>query len=77
MSGLYHRSTTNEEFRALLDWWMCSDPWPVRNLNTLTSEEQHARDDNKKHVDAFLARESNARGYAGVVEAFHEFKVPT
>ena len=46
-------------FRAILNWWMCSDPWPA-------SEEDH------EMIHAWLEAESQARGYKGWVEAYHE-----
>lgn len=46
------------EFRTVLDWWMCSDPWP----------ESVSKD----IVDSWLERESRERGHDGVVAAYHE-----
>ena len=47
-------------FRALLDLFMCSDPWPA-------SQEAEAV------VREYLNEESARRGFAGWVVAYHEF----
>lgn len=46
------------EFRAVLDWWMCSDPFPEVV--------------NKQIVDDWLDREAKERGYTDVAGAYHE-----
>jgi hypothetical protein len=48
----------NTEFRAVLDWWMCSDPWCEQVPKTV--------------IDDWLEREAHERGYGGVVEAYHD-----
>jgi len=53
------------EFRAVLDWWMCSDPWP----EVLTPRV-------KETVDAWLRRECVSRGYAGIIAAYHRHESP-
>ena len=50
---------TDTEFRALLDLVMVSDPWP------LPGEHESA-------VNAYLTKESQRRGYADWVEAYHD-----
>ena len=57
----------DQEFRAMLDWYMCSDPWPVDP------------DDNGTHemMTELLNRESRKRGYDGWVDAYHIFGVPS
>ena len=52
---------SNKHFRALLDWFMCSDPWPA---------------DQKNHelVTEFIEDESTKRGYGCWVEAYHDLK---
>jgi hypothetical protein len=50
---------TSDEFRALLDWFMCSDPWPAGDTTHAT-------------VEALLDRVSREYGYDGWVVAFHE-----
>lgn len=47
---------SDTELRALLDLFMCSDPWP------LSMGEQ-------KTIEAMLDREAQRRGYEGWVEA--------
>lgn len=48
----------NVEFRAVLDWWMSSDPFPGFV--------------NKQIIDDWLDREAKARDYPDVATAFHE-----
>lgn len=51
---------SDKVFRALLDLFMCSDPWPA-------STEAEAA------VLECLNEESARRGFAGWVVAYHEF----
>ena len=51
---------TSEQFRALLNLWMCSDPWPT----------SHPSD--QKHIEALLDEESEKRGYKDTIGAYHE-----
>lgn len=51
------------EFRALLDLVMCSDPWPLQD---------HAEATLKQLLD----QAAWSRGYAGWINAYHEFEVP-
>ena len=53
---------TAQEFRALLNLFMCSDPWP-----TDKKEENDI-------IEDLLVRESATRGYDSWVVAFHELK---
>jgi hypothetical protein len=62
---------TDKEFRAMLDWYMCSDPWPVQSGDKSTDEENHDT------ITAMMERESKARGFDGWVHAFHEMKRPS
>ncbi len=49
------------EFRTVLDWWMCSDPFPEGV--------------DKETIDSWLERESRERGFeGGVVDAYHNHK---
>jgi len=48
-------------FRALLNWYMCSDPWP-------TTAGEH------RTITAFLDAEAKRRGYENWVVAYHEFE---
>lgn len=52
---------SDEQFRAVLDWWMCSDPFPVPRC--------------KGTIDAWLLQECKNRGYKTITEAFHAHKV--
>lgn len=49
---------TSAQFRALLDWWMVSDPWPLE-------EWQH------EELRTLIETESDARGWPDWVEAYH------
>lgn len=49
----------NEEFRALLDWFMCSDPWPESVPRTIVID--------------WITKECAQRGYDNWVVAYHEF----
>jgi len=51
------------QFRAVLDWFMCSDPWPVSGANPASHDIIHE----------WITAESKARGYPNWVEAFHYF----
>jgi hypothetical protein len=53
----------DQEFRAILDWFMCSDPWPVP-----------PGDENHEIVTNWLNNEAQVRGYDSWVVAYHEFK---
>ncbi len=46
-------------FRAILDWWMCSDPWPA-------NEQGHIK------IEAWLNEECKRRGYESWVDAYHQ-----
>lgn len=50
---------TDLELRALLTLMMCSDPRPAGTEDVL---------------EALLDRESNARGFANWIVAYHDFK---
>jgi hypothetical protein len=45
------------EFRAVLDWWMCSDPWPESVPKGI--------------VDTWLQGECHLRGYHSIIHAYH------
>lgn len=53
---------TNQEFRAVLDWHMCSDPWPV----------EPDGEGNQATITAWLNREAQERGFDSWVDAYHE-----
>jgi len=59
----------DEEFRALLDWFMCSDPWPI--------PKDMVGDDHQATIEALLNKESINRGYADWVDAYHCFSNPS
>lgn len=54
---------TDAEFRALLDLWMCSDPWPIKP----DPEDQCYRT-----LEGLLDKESVVRGYDNWTVAYHE-----
>lgn len=56
-----HKVISDQEFRALLDLFMCSDPWPVEP-------------DAGSHelVKAVIDRQAQFRGYENWVVAYHE-----
>jgi len=51
---------TDQEFRAMLDWYMCSDPWPVE-----------PEEGSQKIITALLNSEAFVRGYDTWVGAYH------
>lgn len=53
---------SHEEFRALLDLYMVSDPWPLDS-------------DSQDSLRGLLTDEANARGYDSWSEAYHDFEV--
>ena len=53
---------SNKEFRAMLDLFMCSDPWPVEG------------GDSEAVLKAMLHKESVARGYKDWIGAYHKEK---
>ena len=56
---------TDAQFRAMLDWWMCSDPFPC---------DEHTSDVLHDWIDG----EAKKRGFEhGWVEAFHRFEKTT
>lgn len=68
-----HLTFSREEFRALLDLWMCSDPWPVTvRQGALCNKRDET---NHRVVTDILNREAATRGFTDVVEAYHNFKV--
>ena len=59
---------TDKEFRAMLDWYMCSDPWPVQKKDGSTDEENH------KAMTELLNKKARRHGYQDWVDAYHRFK---
>ena len=53
----------SEEFRALLDLFMCSDPWPIVN-------DRGAQ----KAIKSLLDKESREMGFDDLVEAYYLFE---
>lgn len=49
---------TDKEFRQVLDWYMCSDPWP-------------AGEHNQTIISDWIAREATQRGFTDWVDAYH------
>lgn len=47
------------QFRAVLDWYMCSDPWPDS-------------DQNHQIITDWINQMSIDRGFAHWVEAYHD-----
>lgn len=54
--------TTDQEFRAVLELIMVSDPYPI-------PEEGH-----QLKVEAWADKEARARGYGSWIEAYHQIK---
>ena len=53
---------THEEFRALLDWFMCSDPWP----DTTNAAENHLV------ITQWADEEARRHGFTDWIQAYHE-----
>lgn len=51
-----------KRFRALLDWWMCSDPWPI--------PEPDGHHDHLE-LENMMSELAEQFGYTDWVEAFH------
>lgn len=49
-------------FRALLDWMMCSDPWPV---------DSDGHGGNQQVIEKWLDEESRKKGFTDWLEAYH------
>lgn len=67
----------DKEFRAILDWWMCSDPWPVTTEAWTGDNDTDVKNCDQEHhgiCRGWLDRECEARGFDGWVDAYHEFK---
>ena len=50
---------TQEELRALLDWFMCSDPFPTAMRDV---------------IEEWLNRAANEFGYSDWLEAYHALR---
>lgn len=57
-----NQKLADDEFRALLDLFMVSDPWPLRSSTHETT------------VEMLLTTESESRGFGSWIEAYHGFK---
>lgn len=55
---------TGNEFRALLDLVMCSDPWPIKGMAGAAAQTT---------LKELLNREAKRRGCISWVEAYHRF----
>jgi hypothetical protein len=53
---------SNPKFRALMDWFMVSDPWPLK-------EDAHLQ------LLEFLNQEANKRGHDSWIEAYHDKEI--
>lgn len=53
---------SDRAFRALLDWYMASDPFP-------------ASDETEAVIFGFIGAEASKRGYESWTVAYHEFEV--
>ena len=49
-------------FRALLDWYVASDPWPL------------ADDKSRGVIFGFICAEASKRGYDDWIKAYHDFE---
>jgi hypothetical protein len=64
------------EFRAILDLWMCCDPWPVMTETRTGDLEIDVANCDREHHDiceGWLIRECKARGFDGWADAYHDF----
>ena len=57
-----------KQFRALLDLFMCSDPWPVHNQDGVDNESQ-------EYVERFLNVTAQNLKFTDWVDAYHNLKV--
>ncbi len=64
---------TEKQFRALLDWYMCSDPWPVSQRRK-AGEPDVTDEDNHDTITFFIDATSRLFGYENWVVAYHEFR---
>lgn len=55
---MFEVETTQEEFKAVLEWFMCSDPWPTTKKNYIM-------------VKKLLNRVAEEFGYTDWVDALH------
>lgn len=64
-------------FRALLDLFMCCDPWPVTAKRTAENAYKGPQIDQDNHaqVEAFMNQQSKLYGFPSYVEAFHRLKI--
>ena len=53
----------DDQFRAFLILIMCSDPWPVNDINEL---------DNQTVVERLLDKEARQRGFTDWIDASHK-----
>ena len=53
---------SDKEFRAVLDWMMCSDPFPCPEW--------------QETVVGWIERESQSRGFDGWIDAYHKAARP-
>lgn len=68
------------EFRALLDLFMCCDPWPVEKRTEAAVGGRGVQSfvpdmENHETIRRLLDRKARRHGYENWVEAFHLFKV--
>jgi hypothetical protein len=58
---------TEQEFRALLDLFMCSDPWP---LDGIEGDDSHAV------IEGYLDRVArDGHGASGWIDAYHDKRI--
>ena len=56
-----------EQFRALLDLFICADPWPVPKINGKVPDNSH------EVIEELLNEEARKVGYSDWVDAYHNF----
>lgn len=64
---------TDHEFRALLDLFMASDPWPVTVPNETGGTGRQTDLENHNAIQDCLDRNAKARGFDTWVDAYHLF----
>lgn len=58
------RRLEEDQFRALLDLFMCSDPWPVHD---------QGQGDGHTTIEGLLDAEAQFYGYLDWIDAYHNF----
>jgi len=66
---------SDDQFRALLNLFMASDPWPIVNKGEKKIARGIQDSGEEEELQALLTDESHSRGYAHWTDAFHNFTV--